>query len=602
MLPTLFGVTVACFFIMKQAPGDPLKMQISSGGAQGESTTTREAYLHQRKQWNLDKPNFLNARWSRDYTRDVRFCSFLQSMPEEETASLLARLAGEKPEAAPSGVGVPDDELLEYLRDLEVEDFDTRLKDAERRADFSKKLRIGVQLRVESLSDYGVKHFIALLAETREPRLRLGAVRCLSIALLGDPFVYTYSKEPAPEETEGVVATWGIWWAREKSKFPAPLPERREKVEALFRTLVAEPSRGKILEGVKGFEKNDAPFLAGQLFGGGGLQEKYVSSLALRSWIGRPLMVDVKVTDPPDRVEIVVANWQAFYSARVDRFSPGFLKKAWLLVSDTQYANAMVKLITFDFGKSMLRPYDPVGPKIWTAVKVSAPIMLLVEALVYIVAVPLGIACAIRRGKWQDRAISLQLFLAHSIPTVVSGMLFLTVFCYGIFLKWFPISGLHSEGYEQFSLLCASADYAWHLAGPVIVLAGAQMAYLAMYSRTSMLDVVNQDYIRTAKAKGLPESAVVLRHALRNALIPVITLFSNFIPALLGGSVIVEVLFGVPGMGLLSFESINAKDYNTVMAVIFIDALIVMASILLSDLLYVLVDPRISFSKAEAGA
>jgi len=117
-----------------------------------------------------------------------------------------------------------------------------------------------------------------------------------------------------------------------------------------------------------------------------------------------------------------------------------------------------------------------------------------------------------------------------------------------------------------------------------------------------MLDIVNQDYIRTARAKGLSGRSVILKHALRNAMIPVITLFSSFIPAMLGGSVIVEVLFGIPGMGRLSFMSIEAKDYNMMMGLIYIDAIVVMLSILLSDLLYVLVDPRISFGKSEGGA
>ena len=117
-----------------------------------------------------------------------------------------------------------------------------------------------------------------------------------------------------------------------------------------------------------------------------------------------------------------------------------------------------------------------------------------------------------------------------------------------------------------------------------------------------MLDVVNQDYIRTARAKGLDGRTVILKHALRNALIPVITLFSNFIPALLGGSVIIEYLFGIPGMGRLSYDAIQNKDYNTVMALIYLDAIIVMVSILISDMLYIAVDPRISFSKAEGGA
>jgi peptide/nickel transport system permease protein len=145
-------------------------------------------------------------------------------------------------------------------------------------------------------------------------------------------------------------------------------------------------------------------------------------------------------------------------------------------------------------------------------------------------------------------------------------------------------------------------DYVWHIIGPLLCLSLYQMASLAMFGRSSMLDVVNQDYIRTARAKGLDGRTVIMKHAMRNALIPVITLFSNFIPALLGGSVIVEYLFGIPGMGRLSYDAIQAKDYNSVMAIIYLDAIIVMLSILLSDMLYVLVDPRISFSKADGGA
>ena len=115
-----------------------------------------------------------------------------------------------------------------------------------------------------------------------------------------------------------------------------------------------------------------------------------------------------------------------------------------------------------------------------------------------------------------------------------------------------------------------------------------------------MLDVVNQDYIRTARAKGLSNRNVIFKHALRNALIPIITLFANFLPVLLGGSVLIEVIFNIPGMGRLSYEAILEKDYNTLMAIIYIDGIIVMFSFLLSDLLYVVVDPRISFSRSEA--
>jgi ABC-type dipeptide/oligopeptide/nickel transport system permease component len=295
----------------------------------------------------------------------------------------------------------------------------------------------------------------------------------------------------------------------------------------------------------------------------------------------------------------VIANWKAYVRIHDALYDASFVRRCAWIVADTQYANSIVKLLQFDFGRSMVKPYDPVGPKILDAALVSAPLMLLSETLIYLFAVPLGVLCAVYRSRWQDRTISLGLFVMNSIPSVVLGMALLTFFCYGTFFKLFPITGLHSEGYEQFSAFHRASDYVWHAALPVVCLTLSSLAGLAMFGRSSMLDVVNQDYIRTARAKGLSGQTVILKHALRNSMIPVITLFSTFIPAMLGGSVIVEVLFGIPGMGRLSFVSIDAKDYNTMMALIYIDAIVVMMSILLSDLLYVLVDPRISFGKSE---
>ena len=143
-------------------------------------------------------------------------------------------------------------------------------------------------------------------------------------------------------------------------------------------------------------------------------------------------------------------------------------------------------------------------------------------------------------------------------------------------------------------------DYLWHATGPVICLSAFSMAGLAMYGRGAMLDVLGQDYIRTARAKGLSGPMVVLKHALRNGMIPIITLFASFIPALLSGSVLVEYIFGINGLGQLSFVSIRLQDFPTLMALIYIDAIVVMLSMLLSDMLYVLVDPRISFEGKSA--
>jgi len=589
MIPTLFGVTLVTFIVMQFAPGDPLKAQLSEAGSQGQSGATREAFLHQRRQWKLDKPALFNVRWFQDYHDSARDCATIYGLSDDELRARLGEMA--------DGGQHPD--LLRFLRTLKIEAFDEQLKNPDRRGELLQRVRIGTQVFVEeSIAEHGVLAFADLLDDKELP-LRIGAIRCLSLCTLGDPFVYTYSREPQPEETDGVTATWRIWWDREKAKYPPLPPDRLTQVQELFRSLVAEPSRAKVLEGIESFKKSDAPFLMERLIDEASIKGKSVASLGLKTSIGRPLKIDVKLTDKEAAVRTVSENWKAYIAAHRTLYDPPILTRLFYVAVDTQYANSLAKLMTFNFGRSMVKPYDPVGPEILRAAKTSAPLMLLAEAVVYLMAVPLGVYAAVRRGQWQDRSISLGLFVLYSIPPVVLGMLFLTFFAFGAFLKWFPMYGLHAENAEALPPVRYALDYVWHLTGPLLCLTLTQMANLAMFGRSSMLDVVNQDFIRTARAKGLTGRTVTLRHALRNALIPIITLFSNFIPALLGGSVIVEYLFGIPGMGRLSYDSIQAKDYNTVMALIYLDAIIVMVSILLSDFLYVIVDPRISFSRAE---
>ena len=591
MIPTLFGVTLVTFLIMQLAPGDPLKMQLGQGGSQGVSGATREAFVHQRRQWKLDKPAILNFRWFRDYSTPARQAATIAGLTDAELLLHLESLHQQD----------HDSDLLAFLRSLGIEAFDAQLADPDRRKGLVDLIRKGVEIQVEeTMAEHAVQAFAKLLDDP-ELRIRVGAVRCLTQCTLGDPFLYTYSRDPLPEETDGVVTTWKIWWGRESKNFKPLSPEREKQVTDLFRSLVAEPSRSKIIEGIAGFTRDDAPFLTGVLFGNSSLKEKYVASAALRQKIGKPLKVDVDVGDPEQAAAPVVANWKTYVRLHESVYDASPVRRFVWIFADTQYANSVAKLLSFDFGRSMVKPYDPVGPKILDAAMVSAPLMLLSESLIYIFAVPLGVLCAVYRGRLQDRVISIVLFVFNSTPSVVLGMTLLTFFCYGTFLKIFPMYGLHSEGYESFSALAVAVDYAWHATLPVVCLTLGSLAGLAMFGRSSMLDTISQDFIRTARAKGLAEPVVILRHALRNAMIPVITLFSTFIPAMLGGSVIVEVLFGIPGMGRLSFSSIEAKDYNTMMALIYIDAIVVMLSILLSDLLYVLVDPRISFGKSEVG-
>jgi peptide/nickel transport system permease protein len=257
-----------------------------------------------------------------------------------------------------------------------------------------------------------------------------------------------------------------------------------------------------------------------------------------------------------------------------------------------RYGHWLEHIVTFDFG---LSSYDhrPVADKVLEALPNTLMLSGLALLFSYLLAVPLGVLSAVKRGRWIDRALTLGLFLLYSLPSFWVAVVLLLLLGGGRFLELFPLQGLHSRGASGLGTMSWLADLAWHLVLPVFCLTYASLASLSRYTRSSMLEVLRQDYVRTARAKGLSEPVVVLKHALRNAVLPVVTLLGLSLPHLVGGSVVVEQIFGVPGMGRLGFQALATRDYNTVMAVTTLAALLTMVGVLLSDLAYSLLDPRI---------
>ncbi|MBI4475314.1 MAG: ABC transporter permease, partial [Acidobacteria bacterium] len=164
----------------------------------------------------------------------------------------------------------------------------------------------------------------------------------------------------------------------------------------------------------------------------------------------------------------------------------------------------------------------------------------------------------------------------------------------------FPVYGLTSIGSENWPFFERLKDQVWHLILPITCMTYYTFAALSRYMRSSMLEVIRQDFIRTARAKGLSERLVVYRHALRNSLIPIITLMADLLPALIGGSIVIETIFSIPGMGLLSYEALLNRDYPLIMAIFTLSALLTLIGILLADFLYTLIDPRIAYEKRAA--
>jgi peptide/nickel transport system permease protein len=259
-----------------------------------------------------------------------------------------------------------------------------------------------------------------------------------------------------------------------------------------------------------------------------------------------------------------------------------------------QYVKWLGNILTFHFGRSY-EDWRPIGDKILERLPVTLSLNIISLIVVYVIAIPVGVYAAVRQNSVTDRIITLILFILYSMPTIWVGVMLILYFAGTQLLDWFPLSGLHSDQVERLPFFPWLADVLWHIVLPVATLSYGAFASLSRYMRSGMLEVIRQDYIRTARAKGLHEKTVILRHALRNSLIPIITISVMALPGLLAGSVIVEQIFSVPGIGLLFYESVMMRDYFTVMALTAIDAFLVLLSLVLVDITYALVDPRISY-------
>jgi peptide/nickel transport system permease protein len=258
-----------------------------------------------------------------------------------------------------------------------------------------------------------------------------------------------------------------------------------------------------------------------------------------------------------------------------------------------QYALWLKRMATLDFGRSY-KDNRPVMDKIRERLPVTLQLNIISLLLTYLLAIPLGIYSATHQYSAGDKVTTVSLFILYSLPSFWVATVLILFLGGGDYWHIFPISGISSLDAEKLAWWPWLKDRVWHLVLPVTCLTYGGLAYISRQMRSGMLEILRQDYIRTARAKGLSERAVILKHALRNSLIPIVTLLAELLPAMLGGSVIIESIFTVPGMGQLGFESILARDYPTVMAISTIAAFLTLIGLLLSDISYALVNPTIS--------
>lgn len=254
----------------------------------------------------------------------------------------------------------------------------------------------------------------------------------------------------------------------------------------------------------------------------------------------------------------------------------------------------LTNIVHVDFGNSFVYE-EPVLDVIKSKLPVSLQFGVTTLIFTYLICIPLGIARAIRTGTSFDAISGIILNVSYAVPPLVLGIYLITFFAGGSYFDWFPIGGFKSDDYDMLSTWGQFKDRVHHFVLPQICYMIGSFTELTTLTRNSMLDVIKQDYVRTARAKGLPENIVNFKHALRNALIPVATGIGGFLGVFLSGSLLIENLFQLDGIGRLSYTSILQRDYNTIMAIIFLSSMALMLGRLISDITYVLVDPRIDF-------
>jgi peptide/nickel transport system permease protein len=306
----------------------------------------------------------------------------------------------------------------------------------------------------------------------------------------------------------------------------------------------------------------------------------FVVYALVRNIPGTPLTADPALADPSRMLsEAEIARLEKLYG----------LDKPWY----EAYFVWMQNVLKLDLGRAISHNNAAVSQLI--AERVPATLLLSVSSLVltYLLAIPIGLWATVHAGSFRERAVSGGLYMLYSLPSFVAA-LFLQIL-FAVELGWLPLFGMQSNEFESLSTWGKAWDIFKHALLPIICFTYGSLAYYSRFIRANMQEAIRQDYIRTARAKGVPPRQVIVRHAFRNTLIPLVTLIGLTLPHLLSGAVILEQIFTWPGMGRLFFEAIGRRDYDTVMGLTLIFSILTLLGQLLADVLYAVVDPRITY-------
>ncbi len=299
--------------------------------------------------------------------------------------------------------------------------------------------------------------------------------------------------------------------------------------------------------------------------------------------------------DNSETVKLKKEKWNLWFQSRKNELNLSLFDKLKIMFLETRFYVYFKNVIRFDFGNSITNR-EPVLDKILSRLKISIILSILATVFALLIAIPAGTIAAVNEYRIADKIITLIQFFLYSITTFFVATIFLTYFSKGgIWLPLFPTGGLVSENYKELGLFFKFIDLFKHLFLPVLCLSLPLISIFSKYMRNSLCSVMKSDHIRAARARGIPEWKIIINHGLVNSLIPVVTVLGSIIPFIIGGSVIIEYIFGIPGLGLLTIDAIQIRDFNMVLGIQAVTAIIVMLGVLLADFAYAIIDPRISY-------
>ena len=384
-------------------------------------------------------------------------------------------------------------------------------------------------------------------------------------------------------ETDSTMSTTGTlaWWKAKKSFFAGISQEN-----------IDDTLRGNEWKSVTQYGTFAIPFLIPYIktndpelrYRGTTL----ISGIGRKQWILTPDAEANRVRE----VYTFSDHWWKNHKSYYLNYTP--TQQFFRMFTDTQYGIWMEKVIRFDFDISY-KHKRPVIDLIKERLPISLQLSVISIFLSFIIAIPLGIYSSTHQYSISDKLITVVLFVLYSMPSFWVAQMLILFTTGGEFPRLFPATGLHSVGADEFGFWKYMIDWLWHLILPITVFTYGGIAFISRQMRVGMLEIIRSDFIRTARAKGLSERVVIFKHALRNALIPILTLAAALLPAMLGGSVIIEEIFTIDGMGRLSFQAILNRDYPIINGIAFFSAALTLLGVLLSDLSYALVDPRIKY-------